>query len=84
MKHALIYLALTTAVGLSACQKTETPAVAPVVVVPGPAGATGATGATGMPGSTGYTGATGDTGATGRTGGNTTVIVVPPAASAPN
>ena len=93
MKHIPIYLVLAAAVGLSACQKTEAPAVQPVVVVPGPTGATGATGATGTSGSTGstgstgYTGATGDTGATGatgRTGGNTTVIVVPPAASAPN
>lgn len=59
---------------LVGCQKTETPPPAPVVIsVPGPTGATGATGSTG---------ATGDAGATGRTGGDT-IIVVPPAASAP-
>jgi hypothetical protein len=61
----------------------------------GATGSTGSTGSTGTPGSTGSTGATGsagDTGATGSTGstgspgspgGDTTVIVVPPAASAP-
>ena len=60
------------AVTLVGCQKNETPPPPPVVVaVPGPAGATGATGATG------------DTGRTGSPGGDTTVIVVPPPASAP-
>ena len=69
------------------------PADAPAstVVVPGPAGPQGATGAPGdsgatgsqgAPGSDGATGSTGSTGATGdtgATGGNTTVVVPPPA-----
>jgi len=95
MKHSISLLALLGVLGLAACDRpavVTVPAATPVVV-PGPAGATGATGATGSTGSTGYTGATGntgttgstgDTGATGKTGGSTTVIVVPPAASAPS
>lgn len=50
------------------------------VAVPGPPGPAGATGSQG---STGSTGATGDTGATGQSGTGTSVIVAPPAASAP-
>ena len=73
------------ALGLQACDRPTVinnppPAVVAVPGPPGPAGATGAQGDTGNTGSTGYTGATG---ATGRTGGDTTVIVIPPAASAP-
>ena len=73
---------------LTACQKNEPPPQPVVVPVPGPTGATGATGSTGDTGSTGAsgsageTGATGSTGSTGSPGGDTTVIVVPPAASA--
>ena len=63
------------AVTLAGCQKNDAPPPPVVVTVPGPTGATGATG---------NTGATGDVGATGRTGGDTTLIVVPPAASAPS
>jgi hypothetical protein len=48
MKHALILLALTSTLALTACQR-ETPPVVQVVAgpagAPGPAGATGATGA---------------------------------------
>lgn len=71
----------------------------PTVVVPGPAGpqgatgdsgATGSQGTTGDSGATGSQGATGDSGAkgatgdTGATGGNTTVIVPPPAPAGNN
>jgi hypothetical protein len=67
----------------------------PAVAVPGPAGPQGATGIQGNEGNTGNTGNTGATGTqgmegnkgnkgdTGRSGDSTTVIVVPPAASAP-
>ena len=68
MKQLFLIPALLGARMLSACEKPTTVIVpATPVVVPGPAGATGATG------STGATGASGDT----------TVIVVPPAASSP-
>ena len=83
-------LALLAAVGLAACDRPTVINNPPMpVAVPGPAGATGATGATGNTGNTGSTGssgsmgATGDTGATGKPGDGTTVIVLPPAASAP-
>ena len=69
-------MVLLTALFLAACDKPVTvnvPPPAPTpVTVPGPAG---------PPGATGATGATGNTGAMGS--GPTTVIVVPPAASAP-
>jgi hypothetical protein len=92
MKHLLLIPALLATLALVACEKPTTVNM-PVtpVAVPGPAGPTGATGDTGSTGSTGSTGATGYDGAKGATGamgatgeGNTTVIVVPPAASAPN
>ena len=88
--------ALVASITLVACDRTVV--AVPVSVptpVPGPAGPTGATGATGdtgntgntgntgSTGATGSTGNTGDTGARGRTGGDTTVLVLPPAASAP-
>jgi Collagen triple helix repeat (20 copies) len=100
MNRSLILLSLFAATGLAACNKPTVVAVpvpaetpAPVAGPPGPAGPAGGTGATGSTGSTGdtgstgatgYTGATGSTGDTGKTGGSTTVIVVPPAASAPS
>src|SRR5664280_1033367 len=61
----------------------------PAVAVPGPAGPQGATGIQGNEGNTGATGSPGmegnkgNKGDTGRSGDSTTVIVVPPAASAP-
>ena len=80
MKQVLLIPAMLGALMLSACEKPTTVIVpATPVVVPGPAGATGATGSTGA---TGYDGAKGSTGATGASG-DTTVIVVPPAASSP-
>lgn len=94
MNHSMSLLALLAAVSLTACDRpTVINNPTTPVAVPGPAGATGATGdtgstgATGNTGNTGYTGATGNTGntgATGKSGEGTTVIVVPPAASAPN
>ncbi len=97
MNHSITTLALVAAFSLAACDRpTVVNNPTTPVAVPGPAGATGATGATGSTGGTGGTGSTGSTGATGATGntgntgatgkpgeGNTTVIVVPPAASAP-
>ena len=77
MKQVFLIPAVLGALFLSACEKPttvnvpSTPVIVPVV--PGPAGATGATGAAGTDGAKGATGASGDT----------TVIVVPPAASSP-
>ncbi|MHB1331495.1 MAG: hypothetical protein ACYCY1_02795 [Sulfuriferula sp.] len=93
MKYSLLATALVAVFALSACEKqpvvvntppAETP---PTVAVPGPAGAPGAPGApgaTGAPGDSGTpgdSGAKGDAGDTGPSGGNTTVIVPPPAPS---
>ncbi len=96
MNRIILTAALLATLTLAACEREPVVVNVPTpVAVPGPAGPTGATGATGNTGNTGYTGATGSTGATGYTGatgdkGNTgtsgagtTVIVVPPAASAP-
>ena len=96
MKLSITALTLLAAFGLAACDRpTVINNPTTPVAVPGPAGATGATGDTGATGSTGNTGntgytgstgstgATGNTGATGKPGDGTTVIVLPPAASAP-
>ncbi|MBT9594763.1 MAG: collagen-like protein [Vitreoscilla sp.] len=85
MKTTLLLLSMLGAAGLTACER-NTPVVVPVAV-PGPTGATGATGTEGATGATGTQGATGTEGAkgtTGQPGEGTTVIVVPPAASAPS
>ncbi len=78
MNHAMLTAALLIAAGLTACDKPTVVNVPPPSAgVPGPAGPTGATGATGnqgMEGNKGTPGASGD---------NSTVIVVPPPASAP-
>ncbi|MFM9915371.1 MAG: hypothetical protein ACKVOX_06160 [Rhizobacter sp.] len=75
MNHSLLAAALLITVGLAACDKPTVVNVPPPVVgVPGP---TGPQGATGNPG------ADGNKGAPGTTGENSTVIVLPPAASAP-
>lgn len=79
MKTTLLLLSMLGAAGLTACERNA-PVVVPVAV-PGPTGATGATGATGTQGATGTEGAKGTTGQPGE---GTTVIVVPPAASAPS
>ena len=79
MKTTLLLLSMLGAAGLTACERNA-PVVVPVAG-PGPTGATGATGATGTQGATGTEGAKGTTGQPGE---GTTVIVVPPAASAPS
>ena len=76
MNRSMLLAAMLAAVTLAACDKQPTVVNVPAttVAVPGPAGPQGATGAQGNDGSKGDTGKTGD---------GTTLIVVPPAASAP-
>ena len=76
MKSSLALVVVVTALGLSACDKPTTVVVPPtpvVATVPGPAGPQGDAGKSGTPG------ATGSQGDTGKAGGDTTVVVVPPA-----
>lgn len=69
MKHALILLALSSTLALTACQRETPPPVVQVVADPaGAPGATGATGAKGAEAAPGATGATGQAGVTGATG----------------
>ena len=97
MNPSKLLLLLSATAALTACDRTPptvitVPAPAPGVVPgpPGPQGATGNTGSTGSQGNQGNdglkgnTGNTGNTGSTGKPGEGTTVIVIPPAASAPN
>lgn len=78
MNQAMLTAALLIAASLTACEKPTVVNVPPPSAgVPGPAGPQGTTGATGNQGSDG------NQGATGKSGDGTTVIVVPPAASAP-
>jgi hypothetical protein len=70
MNKTMPMAALPAAMGRAACDRLAVVAVP--VAVPGPAGPTGATSAVG------------ETGNTGKAGADTTVIVMPPAASAPN
>lgn len=91
MNRTLLIAALLLPLGLMACDRPTIVNVPPAAEpVPGPPGPTGATGNQGNQGNDGRTGDTGSQGtegtpgATGRTGDGTTVIVVPPAASAPN
>lgn len=75
MKHSMLIAALLITAGLTACDKPTVVNVPPTTQgAPGPAGPQGATGNQGMEGNKGMTGAP---------GGDTTVIVTPPAASAP-
>ncbi|HEY8707984.1 MAG TPA: hypothetical protein VIM34_08290 [Burkholderiaceae bacterium] len=76
MNRSMLFAALLAVVTLAACDKQPTVVNVPAtpVAVPGPAGSQGATGQQGNDGSKGDTGKTGD---------GTTLIVVPPAASAP-
>ena len=87
MKRYIVVAAALSALALSACE--QKPAVAPqppvIVTVPGPAGPAGPQGATGTPAEKGETGATGMTGAEGSKGergkqGGDTIVVVPPPA----
>lgn len=78
MNHSMLAAALLITVSLAACDKPTVVNVAPPAVgEPGPAGPQGATGATGNQG------VDGNKGTPGAPGDNTTVIVLPPAASAP-
>ena len=84
MNSSKLLLALFAATALAACDRPNptvinVPAPAPEVV-PGPPGPQGATG---NQGNQGNQGTQGNTGNTGRPGEGTTVIVIPPAASAP-
>jgi len=67
---------------LTACDRPTVVNVPTPAAQPGPAGPAGESGATGATGNTGTTGATGASGNTGATA-PSTVIVLPPAASAP-
>lgn len=83
---AMLAVAMLAPLAFAACDRPATVVVPPVVTVPGPAGPAGQTGAQGTQGTQGATGMQGNEGsqgATGKPGGGTTVIVVPPAASAP-
>lgn len=96
MNRSILISTLFAALSLAACDKpTVVNVPATTVAVPGPAGATGETGKTGDKGSQGSMGYQGDVGnqgvqgnegtkgETGKSGDSTTVIVVPPAESAP-
>ncbi len=84
MNRSTLLAAAALALTLAACDRQPVVVVPPTTVaVPGPAGPTGATGSTGSTGNTGSTGSTGEQGSTGKPGEGTTVIVLPPAASAP-
>ena len=99
MNPSKLLLLMSAVAALAACDRAPptiitVPAPAPEVVPgpPGPQGATGNTGSTGSQGNQGNqgndglkgnTGNTGNTGSAGKPGEGTTVIVIPPAASAP-
>ncbi len=77
MNHSILISALLGTLSLVACEKpTVVNVPATTVAVPGPAGPPGATGSQGAPG------AEGSKGETGKTGEGSTLIVIPPAASA--
>lgn len=76
MKRSMPILALLAALSLGACDRpTVVNVPATPAAVPGPAGPQGATGAQGNEGSQG---------APGKSGGDTTVIVMPPASAPAN
>ena len=77
MKTYLLLPAVVAAFALSACDKPTvvTPPTVVTVPVPGPAGPQG---------NAGTAGAAGTEGAPGKAGESTTIIVTPPAASAPS
>jgi len=81
MNRSMLVAAPLATLSLAACEKpTVVKVPATPVAVPGPAGPPGATG---DQGATGSQGGTGSQGATGKPGEGTTLIVIPPAASAP-
>jgi hypothetical protein len=78
MNRSMLMLALLATLSLAACDRpTVVNVPATPAAVPGPAGPPGATG------NTGSKGATGNKGETGKSGEGATVIVTPPAPSAP-
>ncbi len=80
MKYSILFAALITVFGLSACDRpTVVNVPATPAAVPGPAGPQGDTGTQGEAGTQGKTGTQGDEGAQGQTGetGSSTVVVVP-------
>ncbi len=99
MNNSILMTALVAALFLSACDKTPVVVNVPAetVVVPGPTGPAGKAGEQGVDGNKGdkgnmgntgvqgNEGIQGDTGQAGETGksGDTTVIITPPAESAP-
>lgn len=93
MKNTIVLLALFSSLGLVACNKTPDTVLVPVPVpTAGPAGATGAVGEKGPSGQSGDAGIQGKPGkagdegiqgAPGKSGGNTTIIIPPPAANMP-
>lgn len=98
MNRSMLIAALLAALSLAACDKPTVVNVPPTpAAVPGPAGPQGATGNPGrkgdtvinvpaVPGPAGPQGATGEPGSkgeTGKSGAGNTVIVTPPAPSAP-
>jgi hypothetical protein len=89
MNRSILMAAMLAALSLAACDKPTVVNVPTPVAVPGPAGPQGETGSQGNTGNTGVTGATGSPGydgskgEPGKPGAGTTVIVMPPAASAP-
>ncbi len=84
MNNSILMTALVAALLLSACDKTPVVVNVPpeTVTVPGPAGPAGEQGDKGNMGVPGTEGVPGDTGKTGASG-DTTVIITPPAESAP-
>jgi hypothetical protein len=80
MNRYVLIAPLFSTLFLGACERPTVINVPVPVAVPGPAGPTGATGSQG---SQGYQGADGSKGDTGKPGEGTTLILIPPAASAP-
>ena len=80
MNPSMLTAALFAALILTACDKPTVVNVPVPVAVPGPAGPQGEAGSQGSQGNQGNDGTTG---AAGKAGSGTTVIVMPPAASAP-
>ena len=81
MNRSMLIAALLAALALAACDRPVVVNTPPApVAVPGPAGPPDATGNQGSPGAPGYDGSKGEPGVPGT---RTTVIVMPPAASAP-
>jgi hypothetical protein len=93
MKNTIIFLALCSGLGLSACDNSPADNSPETIVVPvpmeGPAGATGEKGATGQSGDAGIEGRPGKAGDVGiqgepgKSGGDTNIIIPPPVVDVP-